>query len=79
MTLKLLWRGSVIGTLLCLRLQEPYQVPNHSSRRALVEIVSEDKLARKQGLVGPYVKTTRTVLLFYNIVQYLYVYNYLFI
>ena len=29
--------------------------------------------------VGPYVKTTRTVLLFYNIFQYLYVYNYLFI
>jgi hypothetical protein len=29
--------------------------------------------------VGPYVKTTRTVLLFYNIVQYLYVYNYLLI
>ena len=44
--------------------------------------VSEDKSARKRGLVGPYVKTTRTVLLFYNIVQYLYVYNiiiYLFI
>ena len=38
--------------------------------------ISEDKSARKRGLVGPYVKTTRTVLLFYNIVQYLYVYNY---
>ena len=58
MTLKLLWHGSVTGTLLCLRLQEPYQVPNHSSRRALVEIVSEDKSARKRGLVGPHVKTT---------------------
>jgi hypothetical protein len=37
---------------------------------------------RKRGQVGPYVKTTRTVLLFYNIVQYLYVYYiiiYLFI
>jgi hypothetical protein len=32
--------------------------------------------ARQLGL---YVKTTRTVLLFYNIDQYLYVYNYLFI
>ena len=45
-------------------------------------LVSEDKSARKRGQVGPYVKTTRTVLLFYNIVQYLYVYNiiiYLFI
>jgi hypothetical protein len=31
--------------------------------------VSEDKSARKRGLVGPYVKTTRTVLLFYNIEQ----------
>ena len=30
--------------------------------------------ARKRGQVGPCVKTTRTVLLFYNIVQYLYVY-----
>ena len=38
--------------------------------------VSENKSARKRGLVGPYVKTTRTVLLFYNIVQYLYVYDY---
>jgi hypothetical protein len=34
--------------------------------------ISEDKSARKRGLVGPYVKTTRTVLLFYNIVQYLF-------
>ena len=34
--------------------------------------ISEDKSARKRGLVGPYVKTTRTVLLLYNIVQYLY-------
>ena len=45
-------------------------------------LVSEDMSARKRGQVGPYVKTTRTVLLFYNIVQYLYVYNiiiYLFI
>ena len=33
--------------------------------------ISEDKSARKRGLVGPYVKTTRAVLLFYNIVQYL--------
>jgi hypothetical protein len=41
--------------------------------------VSEAKSTRKRGLVGPYAKTTRTVLLFYNIVQYLYVYNYLFI
>ena len=38
-----------------------------------------DKSARKRRQVGPYVKTTRTVLLFYNIVQYLYVYNYLLI
>ena len=41
-----------------------------------------DNSARKRGQVGPYDKTTRTVLLFYNIVQYLYVYNiiiYLFI
>ena len=30
-----------------------------------------DKSARKRVLVGPYVKTTRTVLLFYNIVKYL--------
>ena len=30
--------------------------------------------ARKREQVGPYVKTTRTVLFFYNIVQYLYVY-----
>jgi hypothetical protein len=36
--------------------------------------VSEDKSARKRGLVGPYIKTTRTVLLFYNIVQYLLIY-----
>ena len=42
--------------------------------------VNEDKSTRKRGQVGPYVKTTRTVLLFYNIVQYLCVlYNYLFI
>ena len=33
-----------------------------------------DNSARKRGQVGPYVKTTWTVLLFYNIVQYLYVY-----
>ena len=33
-----------------------------------------DNSARKRGQVGPHVKTTRTVLLFYNIVQYLYVY-----
>jgi hypothetical protein len=33
--------------------------------------ISEDKSARKRGLVGPYI-TTRTVLLFYNIAQYLY-------
>jgi hypothetical protein len=33
--------------------------------------VSEDKSARKRGLIGPYAKTTRTVLLFYSIVQYL--------
>ena len=33
----------------------------------------------KRVQVGPYVKTTRTVLLFYHIVQYLYVYSYLFI
>ena len=41
-----------------------------------------DNSARKRGQVGPYVKTTRTVLLFYNFVQYLYVYYiiiYLFI
>jgi hypothetical protein len=45
-------------------------------------VTSKDNSARKRGQVGPYVKTTRTVLLFYNIVQYLYVYNiiiYLFI
>jgi hypothetical protein len=41
--------------------------------------ISQDKSVAKRGLVGPYVKTTRTVLLFYNIVQYLYVYNHLFI
>ena len=40
---------------------------------------SKSKSGRKRGLVGPYVKTTRIVLLFYNIVQYLYVYNCLFI
>ena len=39
----------------------------------------QDKSAHKREQVGPCVKTTRTVLLFYNIVQYLYVYNYLFI
>ena len=33
-----------------------------------------DNSARKREQVGPYVKTTRTVLFFYNIVQYLYVY-----
>ena len=41
-----------------------------------------DNPARQRGQVGPYAKTTRTVLLFYNIVQYLYVYSiiiYLFI
>jgi hypothetical protein len=38
---------------------------------------ARDMSARKRGQVGMYVKTTRTVLLFYNIVQYLYVYNYL--
>jgi hypothetical protein len=41
--------------------------------------VSEENSVRMLRQLGPYVKTTRTILLFYNIVQYLYVYNYLFI
>ena len=55
------------------------QLGPRTTRTETSRPVSEDKSARKQGLVGPYAKTTRTVLLFYNIVQYLYVYNYLFI
>jgi hypothetical protein len=55
------------------------QLGPRTTRTEISRPVSEDKSARKRGLVGPYVKTTRTVLLFYNIVQYLYVYNYLFI
>ena len=55
------------------------QLGPRTTRAVTSRPVSENKSARKRGLVGPYVKTTRTVLLFYNIVQYLYVYNYLFI
>jgi hypothetical protein len=55
------------------------QLGPRTTRTETSRPVSENKSARKRGLVGPYVKTTRTVLLFYNIVQYLYVYNYLFI
>ena len=42
------------------------------ARSLPIGTISEDKSARKRGLVGPYVKTTRTVLLLYNIVQHLY-------
>ena len=55
------------------------QLGPRTTRTETSRPVSESKSGRKRGLVGPYVKTTRTVLLFYNIVQYLYVYNYLFI
>ena len=55
------------------------QLGPRTTRTETTRTISEDKSARKRGLVGPYVKTTRTVSLFYNIVQYLYVYNYLFI
>ena len=58
------------------------QLGPRTTRTETTRLVSEDKSARKRGQVDPYVKTTRTVLLFYNIVQYLYVYNiiiYLFI
>ena len=52
------------------------QLGPRTTRTETCRPVSEHKSARKRGLVGPYVKTTRTVLLFYNIVQYLYVNNY---
>jgi hypothetical protein len=60
---------------------EAFMGPHHSpgfkllAHKQHTHIVSN---ARQLGprQVGPYVKTTRTVLLFYNIVQYLYVYNY---
>ena len=50
--------------------------------QAVYRKITPHHSARKRGQVGPCVKTTRTVLLFYNIVQYLYVYYiiiYLFI
>ena len=59
--------------------QNAGQLGPRTTRTETSRPVSEAKSARKRGLVGPYVKTTWTVLLFYNIVQYLYVYNYLFI
>jgi hypothetical protein len=52
------------------------QLGPRTTRTETSRPVSEDKSARKRGLVGPYVKKTRTVLLFYNIFQYLYVNNY---
>jgi hypothetical protein len=55
------------------------QLGPRTTRTETSRPVSEDKSARMLRQLGPYVKTTRTVLLFYNIVQYLYVYNYLLI
>ena len=52
------------------------QLVPRTTRTETSRPVSEVKSARKRGLVVLYVKTTRTVLLFYNIVQYLYVNNY---
>ena len=48
------------------------QLGPRTTRTETTRTISEDKSARKRGLVGPYVKTTRNVLLLYNIVQYLY-------
>ena len=45
--------------------------PDECQTTRPVDNSDRDKSARKRGQVGPYVKTTRTVLLFYNIVQYL--------
>ena len=38
-------------------------VPDNSARGQLGprQVVSEDKSARKRGLIGPYIKTTRTI------------------
>ena len=55
------------------------QLGPRTTRTETSRPVSEDKSAGMLRQLGPYVKTTRTVLLFYNIVQYLYVYNYSFI
>jgi hypothetical protein len=52
--------------------QNAGQLGQRTTRTETSRPVSEHKSARKRGLVGPYVKTTRTVLLLYNIVQYLF-------
>ena len=73
------WHKILLLISRTLRVVNAGQLRPRTTRTETSRPVSENKSARKRGLVGPYVKTTRTVSLFYNIVQYLYVYNYLFI
>jgi hypothetical protein len=68
--------SGVIGTLPYIRSQ-PRWPQNGCQTTRPADNSDRDNSDRNRGLVGLYVKTTRTVLLFYNIVQYLYVYNYL--
>ena len=59
-----------------------YEMVNYGTKWQWYEMVMVRNDQLRRGQVGLYVKTTRTVLLFYNIVQYLYVYYiiiYLFI
>ena len=66
----------VVISLTLIKIILAHFVECRTTRTETCRPVSEHKSARKRGLVGPYVKTTWTVLLFYNIVQYLYVNNY---
>ena len=65
---RVLRRKTIQGRI---HVQNAGQLGPRTTRTETSRPVSEAKSARKRGLVGPYVKTTRTVLLFYNIVQYL--------